>query len=171
MKYPIFYFSSASSALFLPMLFRHCVLKALINPASDWPSCTQQRVQRWDTFPKPLWTMFVTYIYAKMSRRQRMGNRWKLKLERYNIHKMQWPRIHQPLSQSVSQSLHLCPHAEQPWVFSSFLLQVTAAGWLPQWPTPRLVSSMQVTPLNCISCHSRVIQQIEKNILSTIDIL
>jgi len=34
-KDAIFYFISVSSALFLPMFFKHCFLKALIHSASD----------------------------------------------------------------------------------------------------------------------------------------
>lgn len=60
-------------------------------------------------FPKLLWTTFVIYIQEKKLRRQRMGNRWKLKLEWHNIHKMLWSRIHLPLSQSVSVFMSLIP--------------------------------------------------------------
>lgn len=132
-KYPIFYFSSASSALFLPMLFKHCVLKALIHSASDGYLVLSNEFKDEIGFQSPSGQcLSSTYTKKKNKlRRQRMGNRWKVKLEKYNIHKMQWSRIHLPFSQSASVFMSLMPTCR---TAKSLFLFLTAGDC--SWPTP-----------------------------------
>lgn len=127
-KYPIFYFSSASSALFLPTLFKHCILKALTHAASDDYLVLNTKFKAEICFQSPSGQCLSP---MKTLRRQRIGNRWQLKLEQYNIHKMQWSRIHLPLSHSVSafmSSMSTSRTTKSPFLFlsggdCSFVLQ------------------------------------------------
>lgn len=105
-KYPIFYFSSASSAQFLPMLFKHCIFKALTHSASDDHLVLNTKFKDEIFFQSPSGQCLSS---MKTLRRWRIENRWQLKLEQYNIHKMQWSRIYLPLHQSVSAFMSSVP--------------------------------------------------------------
>lgn len=129
-KYAIFYFSSASSSLFLPTLFKHCILKALIHSVSDDHLVLNKVFKDEICFQSPLDNVCHLHIWKKLGR-QRMGNRWKLKLEQSHIHKMQWSRIHLPLSQSVSVFMSLMPTRR---TTKSLFLFLTAGDC--SWLTP-----------------------------------
>lgn len=153
-KYPIFYFSSASSALFLPTLFKHCILKALTHRASDDHLVLNTKFKAEICFQSPSGQCLSS---MKTLRRQRIGNRWQLKLEQYNIHKMQWSRIHLPLSQSVSAFMSSRPTSRTtkgPFLF----LGGGDCSWLTPAETNAQVSRMQVTPLKCVSQLSTAMQ-------------
>lgn len=127
-KYPLFYFSSASSALFLPTLCKHCILKALTHTTSDDYLVLNTKFKAEICFQSPSGQCLSS---MKTLRRQRIGNRWQLKLEQYNIHKMQRSRIHLPLSHSVSAFTSSMPTSrttKSPFLFlsggdCSFVLQ------------------------------------------------
>lgn len=146
-KYPIFYFSSASSALLLPILFKHCILKALTHTASDDHLVLNSKFKTEIYFQSPSGQCLSS---MKILWRQRIGNRWQLKLEQYNIHKMQRSRIHLPLSQSVSAFMSSMPTSRK--TKSSFLFLTGGDySWLSPAETNAKVSWMQVTPLKCKS--------------------
>lgn len=146
-KYPIFYFSSASSALLLPILFKHCILKALAHTASDDHLVLNSKFKTEIYFQSPSGQCLSS---MKILWRQRIGNRWQLKLEQYNIHKMQRSRIHLPLSQSVSAFMSSMPTSRK--TKSSFLFLIGGDySWLSPAETKAKVSRIQVTPLKCKS--------------------
>lgn len=153
-KYPIFYFSSASSALLLPRLFKHYILKAPTHTASDDHLVLNTKFKAEICFQSPSGQCLSS---LKTLRRQRIGNRWQLKLEQYNIHKMQWSRIHLPLSQSVSAFMSSRPTSrttKSPFLF----LTGGDCSWLSPAENNAKVSRVQVTPLRCISQLSTAVQ-------------